>query len=271
MESNIFPEWVRKLKLPFSLSKRVNSSLTPVFLDFRIKMQKKNYNSQQVLFFLFFSRGAWNFRTLLNNSMESRVETLTAETWRKSGRRCSPLDAPAAIIYRPLSIFRGRAGPWFDLNLNFGRSYIHAGGGRGRGGGGWSSPRCFLALLPPLLALWTFIQWITSLVATFRGLLIPAGQIIQIGLLHSCPNLMSVMLLRTLRPRRFSGLSQFSRTHPLSLVIHRLCFAAFALAPASFGSDVFTYAVIFFVSFLFGFFFPLYGFKVASTWRSLAG
>lgn len=38
-----------------------------------------------------------------------------------------------------------------------------------------------------------FIQWITSLVATFRGLLIPVGQIIQIGLLRLCLDLMFVM------------------------------------------------------------------------------
>lgn len=73
-----------------------------------------------------------------------------------------------------------------------------------RSSAGCFHPRVLLSLLspPPL----TFIQWITSLVATFRGLLIPAGQIIQIGLLHSCPNLMSVMLLRplhTLAPTLF--------------------------------------------------------------------
>lgn len=113
---------------------------------------------------------------------------------------------------------KGTASPWFDLNLNFGASYIGL-------GLVLTPPRqqrqslslpcswalCFLSLSfspsssshpslsPPFLSLSpstpTFIQWITSLVATFRGLLIPAGQIIQIGLLRSCPNLMSVMLL----------------------------------------------------------------------------
>lgn len=95
--------------------------------------------------------------------------------------------------------------PWFDLNLNFGASYIC-------GVGPYAPARTkfislslerfslpFSLLLSLSLSLSsstpTFIQWITSLVATFRGLLIPAGQIIQIGLLRSCPNLMSVMLL----------------------------------------------------------------------------
>lgn len=93
--------------------------------------------------------------------------------------------------------------PWFDLNLNFGASYICRVGPYTPA----NSIRLSLSLslgrlsLPFFLFLSfspstpTFIQWITSLVATFRGLLIPAGQIIQIGLLRSCPNLMSVMLL----------------------------------------------------------------------------
>lgn len=99
--------------------------------------------------------------------------------------------------------------PWFDLNLNFGASYICRVGAY--------TPASTLSLslslslkrlsLPFFLFLSfspstpTFIQWITSLVATFRGLLIPAGQIIQIGLLRSCPNLMSVMLLYPLYTR----------------------------------------------------------------------
>lgn len=104
--------------------------------------------------------------------------------------------------------------PWFDLNLNFGASYICRVGPYTPA----STRSVSLSLLNAFLSLSsssslsplrtpTFIQWITSLVATFRGLLIPAGQIIQIGLLRSCPNLMSVMLLyplHTLPPSSYS-------------------------------------------------------------------
>lgn len=93
----------------------------------------------------------------------------------------------------------------FDLNLNFGPSYIH-------GGSVVSTPACSFRPSPPPP---TFIQWITSLVATFRGLLIPAGQIIQIGLLHSCPNLMSVMLLHPLQRSLVAFQASLSfPTHP---------------------------------------------------------
>lgn len=118
--------------------------------------------------------------------------------------------------------------PWFDLNLNFGASYIRRVGpytpayqqplvilslsrflrlSRAR-----DFPLPFFLFLPRSLSpsTPTFIQWITSLVATFRGLLIPAGQIIQIGLLRSCPNLMSVMLLYPLHTRPPSHLSSLT-------------------------------------------------------------
>ena len=52
--------------------------------------------------------------------------------------------------------------------------------------------------------------------ATFRGLLIPAGQIIQIGLLRPCPNLMSVMP-RRFAPRLPAPFSTSHSSHPLSL------------------------------------------------------
>lgn len=94
--------------------------------------------------------------------------------------------------------------PWFDLNLNFGASYICRVGPYTPAPTPSFSLSLFLSFSPSTP---TFIQWITSLVATFRGLLIPAGQIIQIGLLRSCPNLMSVMLLyplHTLPPSCYS-------------------------------------------------------------------
>lgn len=108
------------------------------------------------------------------------------------------------IIHRPLSILkaaiRSKSQFWTILYINGGSL-------------GVSTPACSFRPSPPPP---TFIQWITSLVATFRGLLIPAGQIIQIGLLHSCPNLMSVMLLRPLQRSlvAFQASPSFP-THPL--------------------------------------------------------
>lgn len=104
-------------------------------------------------------------------------------------------------IYRPLSILkaaiRSKSQFWTVLYTR---------------GFGVSTPACSFRPSPPSP---TFIQWITSLVATFRGLLIPAGQIIQIGLLHSCPNLMSVMLLHPLQRSLVAFQASLSfPTHP---------------------------------------------------------
>ena len=129
-----------------------------------------------------------------------------------------PLDAPA-IIYRPLSIFRGRAGragPWFDLNLNFGRSYIHAASGARRSDAEGSSPRCFLALLPPVRALDVhpvnyfvsgYLQRaVNSCRADYTDRFI--ALVSQSNVRNAPP-----AAART-SPRRFSSLPQFSQTHP---------------------------------------------------------
>lgn len=202
------------------------------------------------------------------------------------GRRCS-ISTPPAIIYPSIINFqRARADPWFDLNLNFGRSYIHAARVQWRRGGGEKLATVCSSLSFRPCSPWTFIQWITSLVATFRGLLIPAGQIIQIGLLHSCPNLMSVMLLRpppprTLRPVAFQASLSFPGTHPLAASLgSRSAEPASAprlllwLSPSPplrrFGSPQrFHIRSHIFLS-LSSSFFPLCRFKVASTWGRLS-